>query len=89
MEKAIVSQLNDYFDGIFSDFLSELRSRHSCETVLLRLTENIRKSLDEVKVVCVLVMDLSQAFDSIPYQIYIAKLYHYGLSQEACELLLN
>ena len=88
-EKAVVSQLNDYFDGIFSDFLSGFRSRHSCETVLLRLTENIRKSLDEGKVVCVLVTDLSRAFDSIPYQLFMAKLYHYGLSHQACQLLLN
>jgi hypothetical protein len=88
-ERMIVSQLSVYFENIFSEFLSGFRQKHSCETVLLRLTENIKSCLDEGKVVCVLTMDLSRAFDCIPYKLFIAKLYAYGLSLEACELLVS
>ena len=88
-EREMVAQLSLYFEDIFNPFLSVFRSQHSCETVLLRKTENIKQCLDEGKIVCVLTMDLSRAFDSIPFKLLISKLHAYGLSSSACELLLS
>ena len=88
-EREMVSQLSIYFEDIFSQFLSGFRKKHSCETVLMRMVENIKKYLDEGKIVYVLLMDLSRAFDCIPFKLLISKLCAYGLSMSACELMFN
>ena len=36
-EKVLVEQLSDYFEYIFNEKISGFRSKHSCETVLLRM----------------------------------------------------
>ena len=88
-EREIVNQLYMYFNPIFNPRLSGFRKQHSCETVLLEMIENIKISLDKGKVVCVLLMDLSRAFDCIPYKLFISKLRAYGLSQHACNYVLS
>ena len=88
-EREIVNQLTSYFNTIFSPLLSGFRQKHSCETVLLRMIENIKMSLDEGKVVCMLLMDLSRAFDCIPYKLFISKLRAYGCSPDACNYILS
>ena len=88
-EKVLVEQLSDYFEYIFNEEISRFRCKHSCETILVRMIEDIRQYLDEGKIVCVLLTDLSPAFDSISYKLRISKLYAYGLSYEAYELLLS
>ena len=88
-EKEIVNQVSVYFEKVFSPYVSGFRQQHSCETVLLRMVENIKKSVESGKVVCVVLMDLSRAFDCIPYKLFISKLRAYGLSQSACKLFLS
>ena len=41
------------------------------------------------KIVCLIMTDLSRAFDCIPYKLFITKLHAYGLSISACKLLFN
>ena len=64
----IIGLLVTYFENIFSPFISGFRPKNSCETVLIRMVENIKQCLDKGKIVCVLLMDLSRAFDCIPYK---------------------
>ena len=47
------------------------------------MIENWKKSLDEKKFVGAVLMDLSKAFDSIPHDLLIAKMYAYGFSINA------
>ena len=88
-ERQLVIQLGNYFDCIFSKHLSGFRAKHSCETVLLRMVENIKQYVDEGKIVCILIMDLSRAFDCLPYKLFVCKLHAYGFSLSACELMFN
>ena len=88
-EKEMVRQLLSYFENIFSQFISGFRPPHSCETVLLRMVENIKLSLDQGQIVSAIITDLSRAFDSIPYKLFVSKLHDYGLSMSACELMFN
>ena len=89
MKKEIISQLSIHFDNVLSPYISGFRKRHSCETVLIRMIESIRKSLDDGKVVCLVLMDLSKAFDCIPHKLLISKFKAYGLSFSACDLLIS
>ena len=57
-EKEIVNQV----EKGFSPYISGFRQRHCCETVLLRLVENIKKSIETGKVVCVVLMYFSRAY---------------------------
>ena len=60
-EKEMVRQLENYFEDILSPYISGFRKTHSCETVLIRMVEHIKKSLDHVKIVCAVLMDLSKS----------------------------
>ena len=57
-EKIIVTQMSNYFENIFHEFLSGFRAKHSCESVLLHMTEYIKSCLDDGKIVCVIITDL-------------------------------
>ena len=72
-EKEMVNQMSEYFEDIFSAIISGFRKKHSCETVLIRMLENVKKALDDGKIVCAILMDLSKAFDCIPHKLLIAK----------------
>ena len=86
-ERTISRQLDDYFSNIFHPFLSAYRSGYSCETVLLALTEEWRRALDRNHYVAAILMDLSKAFDCVPYDLLYDKLEAYGLDQNAVNLI--
>ena len=78
--KLISVQLEDFFTGILSDFISSYRRNYSCETTLIRLTEDWKRCRDNKETVAVVSMGLSKAFDTIPHSLLLAKLKAYGLS---------
>ena len=88
-EREMVNQLSTFFESILSQFISGIRTKHSCETVLLYMIENIKNYIDNGKFVCMVIVDLSRAFDCIPYKLFISKLHVYGLSISACQLLFS
>lgn len=88
-ESQIAVQINDFFSTIFDDKLSAFRKFYSCEYVLLNATEEWKLALDDNKCVGTVLMDLSKAFDCLPHKLFIAKLYAYGFSVDACTLLAS
>ena len=58
LECVMVNQLSNYFSRIFNPILSGFRKQHSCETVLLRVIENIKLSLEKGQIVIMILMDL-------------------------------
>ena len=86
-EGLMMDQLTIYMSQRLSDLLSAYRSGYSTQHVLLRAIEDWKNALDRGEHVGVVAMDLSKAFDSIPHGLLLAKLYAYGLSKEACELI--
>ena len=53
-----------HIEKVFSIY--GFRQQHSCETGPIRMIKNIKKSVEAGKFVCVILMDLSRAFDFIP-----------------------
>ena len=86
-EKLLASQLDQFYSEILSDYISAYRRHYSCETSLMRLTEDWKRSLDNKQIVAVISMDVSKAFDTIPHGLLLAKLKAYGVNSKSCMLL--
>ena len=88
-ENVMKEQLVPFFEKCLSTFVSAYRKKYSTHHVLMRLIENWKKNLDESKLVGIIFMDLSKAFDCIPHDLLIAKLEAYGLSQDALAFIYS
>ena len=71
-------QITSYIDNFISPYLCGFRKGYSPQHVLLRLKDNLNRSLDKNEMVGLVMMDLSKAFDCIPRDLLIAKLHAYG-----------
>ena len=78
IEKHYETSMNDFVNSSLSKYISGFRKGHSCQHVLLHLTEEWRKQLDNNKVFGALFIDLSKAFDCLPHDLLLAKLEAYG-----------
>ena len=85
-ERLIFKQICPFAYRLLSNLLCAFREGHSAEHALFRLTEICRKALADGRVVRMVLMDLSKAYDCITNDLLIAKLAAYGLDH--CSLLL-
>ena len=74
-ERFLYDNLTNYVNTFLSRFISAYRKSFSTNHVLIRLIENWKKSLDEKKIVGAVLIELSKAFDSIPCDLLITKMY--------------
>ena len=81
--------MSDYFDNIFSEYLSGFRKGYGCHHVLMSMIENWKNALDNKKVIAALSMDLSKAFDCLQHDLIIAKLHAYGFEMQALKLIYS
>lgn len=58
---------------------SAYRPYHSCETVLLSLTENWLKVMDSKELVGTVLVDLSKAFDLVDHSLFLSKINMYHI----------
>ena len=64
---------------IIYDLQFGFRQQYSTSHVLINMTENIRKALDDGKIGCGIFVDLQKTFDTVDHQILLVKLNHYGI----------
>ena len=65
------------------------RKTYSSSHVLIKLTENSKKHLDNKKVIGTVLMDLSKAFDCILHDLLLAKLHADGFNKKALTFLYS
>ena len=82
-EKIIKDQLIPHLDLCLSKFTAAYRQQYNTQHVLIRMIEEWRQNLDNDNVAGAGLMDLSKAFDCIPYDLLIAKLSAYGFHEDA------
>ena len=88
-ERYLLNSLSNHIEKILSNFITAYRKTYNSSHVLIRLTENWKKHLDNKKIVGTVLMDLSKAFDCIPHDLLIAKLHAYGFNKKALTFLYS
>ena len=73
-ERAINEQLCSFFSQHFNTYLSAFRPGYGCQSALLRIIEDWKQALNENKYVAAILMDVSKAFDCLPYDLLLLKL---------------
>ena len=86
-ERCLYKQLYDYFDVIFSRNQCGFWKGFSVVNCLLPMIEKWRESLDQGGAYGALLTDLSKAFDCLPHELIIAKLYAYGVDMPSLKLI--
>ena len=76
MERVVASRLSDHLSkwDLLNIHQSAYREGHSTETALLKVHNDICRSLDEGNVVILLMLDLSAAFDVVNHQVLLNRL---------------
>ncbi|KAK7925857.1 hypothetical protein WMY93_008167 [Mugilogobius chulae] len=82
LEKLVFIQLQSFLENnlILEKFQSGFRSRHSTESALLKVHNDILTALDTKKPVMLLMLDLTAAFDTVDHAVLLSRLaQHVGL----------
>ena len=76
IEKMVTSQLNQHMadHGLNEKMQSAYKSRHSTETALLRVKNDLIMGIDGKKAVILVLLDLSAAFDTVDHMIMCRRL---------------
>ena len=86
-EQLIYDQLYDYFDKILLPSQCGFRKGYSSQNCLLPMLESFKKSADDGNEFGALLTNLSKTFDCIDHKLLIAKLFCYGVSPSALNLI--
>lgn len=77
IEKCVIKQLQDHLEknNLSEVYQSAYRSGHSTETALLKVSNDILRAVDDGKATCLVLLDLSAAFDTIDHQTLFTSLH--------------
>lgn len=70
-----------HINNLFDTYQSGFRPGHSTCTALIKVSDDIRKAMDERKVTVLCLIDFSKAFDSIIHPVFLAKLNFMNFSE--------
>ena len=81
IESIVCFQLTGFSDAcdLFATHQYGFRARHNVTHPLLHFSEKIFQALNEGKISLAIFIDLKKSFDTVDYDILLAKLEHYGV----------
>ena len=88
IEKVISGRLNEHLinNSLFDPLQSAYRDKHSTETALFKVQNDILSALDAGSSAILLMLDLSAAFDTIDHNILLSRLCNvYGITGNALD----
>ena len=76
LERAALNQISPYLDynKLHCPVQSGYRPNHSCETLTIKMFDDIIDNMEQRKVVALVLLDLSAAFDTVDHEILLRKL---------------
>lgn len=82
LEKVVVNQMSAFVESkhIMDRYQSGYRAGYSTETLLLKLTDDIRLGKDRKLLTALVLFDFSKAFDSVDHTTLLTKLYSLGFT---------
>ena len=87
LKKLVHLRLASHFEDVYHNNVFAYRDHHGCNTAILSLTEQFE--IDNHKVISLVSMDLSKAFDTLPHDLIVKKLEDYGRDSKVINLLTN
>ena len=88
IERCMLKQFNRHNEQyqLLPSYHSANQQHHSCETSLLKLTNDILWSVEDQNITAVLAFDLSAAFDTVDHDILLQVLKNqYGIDRKALD----
>ena len=88
IEKAVISQFNEHMEknDLNEVFQSAYKNKHSTETALLKVKDDITRALDKNHATFLIMLDLSAAFDTIDHGILFHQFEHdFGIKGTALQ----
>ena len=86
-ERVIFEQIEKFSEKMLSPKLCGFRKGHSTQHALLDLLKNWQKTLDRSGVIGTVLMDLTKAYDCLPYDHLVVKLAACGFEDFATSLI--
>ena len=82
-EKIVHKQVSDYASehNVINNNQSGFRKGHNTTTTLIKVTDEIRQSIDNRKLTLLILFDFSKAFDKVHHELLLVKLKLLGFSQ--------
>ena len=76
IEKCVMKQLEGFMhnNNLFDPFQSAYRAQHATETAILKINNDILSGLDRGRCTVLASLDLSAAFDTVDYAIFLRRL---------------
>ena len=84
LEKAVFHQLHSYLseNSLLSPYQSGFRVNHSTQLAVTFFTDKIRGHMDKGLLTGAVFIDLKKAFDTVPYDGLLNKLFRYGIQDQ-------
>ena len=91
LEKIIYNRLDQFFtnNNLITNSQYGFRKHRSTVSAVIKLNDHVLKSFDSYKYTAGIFLDFKKAFDCVDHQVLIDKLEHYGLRNNALNLISN
>ncbi len=90
-ESLMHNQLSFYFESndLMSDSQYGFRVGRSTTNAVMKIVDHTLKAFDRKESVALSLLDLSKAFDCVPFTSIMQKLKYYGISENSCKVIIS